>query len=98
MARINKTSSPYYNTPIKDFYLDVLTFREIPASSNDQIVTIEAKYENRPDLFASDFYGSPRLWWVLAVRNMDILIDPIADFKAGVQIFVPASDSIANMV
>ena len=70
MAGIHKTTSPYLNTPIKDFYLDVMTKRSIPASSNDELVTIEAKYNERPDLFANDYFGSPRLWWVLATRNM----------------------------
>lgn len=98
MSRLNKTTSPYYLTPVKDFYLDVLTLREIPANANDQLITIEAKYENRPDLFANDFYGSPRLWWVLVVRNMDLLIDPIADFNAGVQIFVPTAETIQDII
>ena len=44
MARIHKETSQYYNTPIKDFYLDVLTVRRVPPSSNDKIVAIEAKY------------------------------------------------------
>ena len=93
MAGIHKTTSPYLNTPIKNFYLDIMTKRSIPSSSNDELVTIEAKYNERPDLFANDYFGSPRLWWVLATRNMDTLIDPIADFKTGVQIFVPNPES-----
>lgn len=78
--------------------MDVLTLRAIPANSNDRLVTIEAKYENRPDKFAHDTYGSARLWWVLAVRNPDTLIDPIADFKAGVQIFVPTAETIQDII
>lgn len=97
MARIHKETSPYYNTPIKDFYLDVLQYRTIPSSSNDKIIAIEAKYEGRPDLFANDYYGSPRLWWVLVVRNPDILIDPLEDFKTGVEIFVPSVETIQGL-
>lgn len=97
MAKIHKETSPYFNTPIKDFYLDLLVHRRIPPSSNDTIVAIEAKYENRPDLFANDYYGSPRLWWVLVLRNMDILIDPLEDFKTGVEIFVPTAESVQNL-
>ena len=97
MARIHKETSQYYNTPIKDFYLDVLAYRTIPASTNDTIVAIEAKYENRPDLFANDYYGSPRLWWVLVVRNMDTLIDPLEDFKTGVEIFVPSVETVQGL-
>jgi hypothetical protein len=98
MANIHKPTSQYLNTPIKDFYLDILTKRAIPQSSNDKIVTIEAKYDQRPDMFANDYFGSPRLWWVLVTRNMDVLIDPIADFKTGVQIFVPNPESIKDLI
>ena len=98
MAGIHKTTSPYLNTPIKDFYLGQMVKRSIPHSSNDELVTIEAKYNERPDLFANDYFGSPRLWWVLATRNMDTLVDPIADFKTGVQIFVPNPESIQDIV
>ena len=98
MAGKHKTTSPYLNTPIKDFYLDVMVKRSIPSSSNDELVTIEAKYDERPDLFANDYFGSPRLWWVLATRNMDTLVDPIGDFKTGVQIFVPNPETIQDIV
>jgi len=98
MARMHKGTSQYLNTPIKDFYLDILTKRVIPPSANDTIVTIEAKYDQRPDMFANDYFGSPRLWWVLVTRNMDILIDPIADFKTGVQIFVPNPETVQDLV
>lgn len=98
MSKLNKTTSAYFETPIKDFYMDLMVKRNIPPSANDTIVTIEAKYEGRPDKFANDFYGSPRLWWVLPIRNMDILIDPIEDFKAGVAIFVPSRESVQDLV
>ena len=64
----------------------------------DTCISIEAKYENRPDLFANDYYGSPRLWWVLVLRNMDILIDPLEDFKTGVEIFVPSVETVQGIV
>ena len=98
MAKFSKTTSTYYDTPVKDFYLDLMVKRHIPPSTNDTIMTIEAKYEGRPDKFANDYYGSPRLWWILATRNMDILIDPIEDFKAGVAIFVPSPESVQDLV
>lgn len=97
MARIHKETSPYFNTPIRDFYLDILEVRRVYPSSNDKIMAIEAKYEGRPDLFANDYYGSPRLWWVLVLRNMDILIDPLEDFKTGVEIFVPSVETVQGI-
>jgi len=98
MAKINKANSPYYTTPIKDFYLDLWKKRNIPAQSDDQLITLEAKYDGRPDLLAFDLYGTPRLWWVFAVRNMDILIDPVEDMKAGVTIYAPAKDRIVDLI
>lgn len=98
MARIHKPTSPYFNTPIKDFYLDVWQKRSIPPNASDRLLTVEPRYEGRPDLLAADLYGTPRLWWVLVVRNMDILIDPIEDLKAGVQIFVPNKDTISELI
>lgn len=98
MANIHKPTSPYFKTPIKDFYLDIWKKREIPPNANDELITIEPKYEARPDLLANDLYGSPRLWWVFAVRNMDILVDPVEDMRAGVQIFAPNKDTISDLV
>ena len=97
MAGIHKNTSHYLNTPIKDFYLDLLTPRTISPSTNDKLVAIQNKYDKRPDLFANDFYGSPRLWWILVQRNMDILIDPIEDFTAGTEIFVPAIETVQGL-
>lgn len=98
MSKLNKTTSEYYTTPIRDFYLDLVNKRSIPPNANDRIVVIEAKYEGRPDKFANDYFGTPRLWWVLPTRNMDTLIDPIADFKAGVAIFVPSLETVQDLV
>jgi hypothetical protein len=98
MAKIHKSNSPYFKTPIKDFYLDVWKKRNIPASADDQLITLEAKYEGRPDLLSYDLYGTPRLWWVFAVRNMDLLVDPIEDMKAGITIFAPTKDRIVEFI
>lgn len=98
MAKINKTTSPYYETPIKDFYLDIWRKRNIPPQDDDILITVEPKYESRPDLLAQDLYGTPRLWWVFAVRNMDLLVDPLEDLKAGIQIFAPTKDRITDLI
>ena len=98
MAKIHKSTSPYYKTPLKDFYLDIWKKREVLPNDNDRLLVLEAKYEGRPDLLAADLYGTPRLWWVFAVRNMDLLVDPIEDMKAGLEIFVPAKDTINELI
>jgi hypothetical protein len=97
MSRINKVSSPYYTTPIKDFYLDLWNAREIPVSANDYKMILESKYDKRPDTLAQDIYGSPRLWWVFAARNKDILVDPIEDFVAGLEIIIPSAQVVETL-
>ena len=94
MARQYKPTSPYYTTPIRDFYLDLARFRTIAPNDKDTLYTLPAKYDKRPDLLAFDAYGTPNLWWVFALRNMDILVDPIEDFVAGIEIWVPAPQSV----
>ena len=89
MADINKQTSPYSKTEIKDFYLGVWVPRDIQKRNDDIEYTITLKYHLRPDLLSNDLYGSPRLYWIFARRNMDILIDPIEDFKAGTKIMAP---------
>lgn len=81
-------SSPYALTKYTDNYLDFLTIRPVPKTANDVLYTIEPVFHQRPDLAAKYIYGNHKLWWVFAQRNMDILIDPIFDFKAGTKIYL----------
>ena len=95
MAKYSQTS-PYYETSEVGNYLDILTPRTITAEDDDQSYTIERTYAYRPDLLAFDLYGTPRLWWVFAQRNPDVIEDPIYDFEAGVSIQVPKPANIRS--
>lgn len=88
MATYN-SYSPYYNTKIVNGYLDVLNFRDIPIQADDISYEIQSTYEYRPDLLAFDLYNDHKLWWVFAVRNKEILKDPIYDMMAGTKIYLP---------
>lgn len=81
--------SPYKNTEITDYYLDLWSPRDITQSLEDSIVELPSQYEHRPDLLAHDAYGEARLWWVFSMRNPEILKDPIYDLVAGVKIYIP---------
>jgi len=98
MANFNRADSPYVNTPVKDFYLDIWTNIEIPKSANDELFILTPKYHERPDLLAHDRFGTTRLWWIFARYNMDTLIDPIKDFKSGLEIRIPALKNIGRLV
>ena len=96
MPRYTDTS-PYSRTEIvDDKYLDILVPKSIPASANDVLYTIEPQYSRRPDLLAFDLYQSPKLWWVFAQRNPDVLQDPIFDFTPGTEIYLPKGNALKD--
>lgn len=91
---VYKKTSPYFSTPTVNGYLDLLEYRPIPAFPSDVKHQIDLVHQYRPDLLSSDLYGTPDLWWVFAVRNVNVIQDPIFDFRAGVTIFIPNIDTI----
>lgn len=84
-------ASPWKNTGYIDNgnALGYFQIRPVPASSDDTPYVIEPQYNHRPDLLAYDLYDTPKLWWVFAQRNMDVIEDPIYDIEAGVEILLP---------
>lgn len=93
MATYN-SRSPWYNTTQRTGYLDILTIRPVAAEPDDFLYKIEPQYNYRPDLLANDIYGTSKLWWVFCQRNMDVIEDPIFDFRAGVEIYLPKKESL----
>ena len=59
---------------------------------------VEAQYTHRPDLLAYDLYGSAKLWWVFAQRNMDTIKDPVYDLIPGVQIYLPKGQALKTLL
>ena len=98
MSASYTNTSPYYNTEIKDFYLDISTFRNIPNTADDNEYVILPQYEHRPDLLAYDLYGEVNLWWVFAVRNKDVIKDPIYDMVSGVKIKIPQLSTLKQVL
>lgn len=89
MTAFYQATSPYYLTPFQSFYLGPWVNRPIPRQTDDQLFTINATYEYRPDLLAFDLYQSAALWWVFYQRNPNTLTAAPFDFVDGVQIYVP---------
>jgi len=89
MSSLYNKVSPYVNTNLKNGYLDVINFVDIPGQANDIQFTITSLYMHRPDLLAYDIYGDSQLWWVFAVRNKDVIKDSIYDFVPGQTIYLP---------
>ena len=98
MSATYSNTSPWYNTSIRQNYLDVLNIRPVSSQPDDFFYTIQPQYSMRPDLLAYDLYGEVNLWWVFAQRNMDTLQDPIFDFVPGVQIYIPKKTELFTVL
>ena len=94
MAATYSTTSPYYGTGTWGPFLDVWAGKTIAASHDDALYQIDAPYNYRPDLLAYDIYKDTNLWWVFAVRNPDVLTDPLMSFTTGTIIYVPTLTTI----
>lgn len=77
-----------------DTFLGLNNLPQIGTSIYDETYIIGQEYDERPDLLASKLYNSSRLWWVFSMRNPDHLKDPIRDFKAGLEIRLPAAERV----
>ena len=93
MARYS-TTSPYFETPTRQFYLGTMVNRDIPKLADDAQFTITQTYNLRPDLLAYDLYGDSALWWVFAQRNPNRITDPLGDFVTGTIIYLPKKSTL----
>lgn len=94
-----ESTSPWHNTVKKqNQYLDILQIRSVPAEDDDILYKVQPQYAYRPDLLAYDLYGSHKLWWVFAQRNMDLLKDPINDLVPGIEIYLPKGPNLSQML
>jgi alpha-L-fucosidase len=96
MAVEYSKSSPYYRTERFSNFLDVLKARSFPAKQDDVAYVIDRVYKYRPDLLAYDLYGDANLWWVFAIRNPNVLKNPIGDFIPGVAISIPKKETLVT--
>jgi len=94
MSSTYSKSSPYYNTPNWGPFLDVWRGKTIAANGSDALYQIDSAYNLRPDLLAFDMYQDTNLWWVFAVRNPDVLVDPLLNFRTGTIIYVPTKATL----
>lgn len=94
-----KGTSPWNQTKFTSSgYLDILKIRPVPAESDDVLYEVEPQYSYRPDLLAYDLYGSTKLWWVFAQRNMNVIKDPVYDLVAGTQIYLPKATTLKRLL
>ena len=89
MSATYSRTSPYYGTNTWGPFLDIWAGKTIAPAVTDAIYQIDIPYSQRPDLLAYDLYKDTNLWWVFAIRNPDVIKDPLMDFTAGTIIYVP---------
>lgn len=78
-------------------FLDINKLPDIKVTLSDEEYVIDPAYDERPDLLAKTLYNNSRLWWVFALRNPDVIKDPLRDFKSGTVIFLPSAGSISAL-
>jgi len=64
--------------------------------NDDKSFRIPLKYEYRPDLIALDFYGDPRLFWVIVYANG--FNNSPQDFNSGKVIKIPRYERIVSLI
>lgn len=89
MATNYARTSPYYGVQTWGKFLDTWPGKTISADVSDAIYQVDNIYNLRPDLLAHDLYQDSSLWWVFAVRNPDVLKDPLFNFVTGTIIYIP---------
>lgn len=98
MAGNYSITSPYYGTQTWGKFLDVWPGKTISADTTDAIYQIDNIYNLRPDLLAYDLYQDSSLWWVFAIRNPDVLSNPLFGFTTGKIIYIPSKASVQRQL
>ena len=96
MAVSYNNSSPYAATTSFGPFLDLLEHRAISKKSDDVTYVIDSVYQYRPDMLAYDLYGDAGLWWVFAVRNPNVIKDPVFGFISGLTIYIPQKTTLVS--
>ena len=91
-------NSVYARTQTHGNYLDIATLPVVPKAADDVVFKINTIYQYRPDLLAYDLYGDAGLWWVFALRNPNVIKDPIFDMRAGRVIFLPKKENLSVLL
>lgn len=91
-------TSIYATTPQTSWYLDRFKFRKIPADPGDTLYTLQPRHTNRPDILANELYGSSAYYWIFAIRNPALRADPIWNFIAGLEIYVPTPSYLKKVI
>jgi hypothetical protein len=91
-------TSLYSKTNVIGNYLDIAKFPAVPKYADDVVMTVNKTYQFRPDLLAYDLYGDSNFWWAFALRNPNVIKDPVFDMKPGVRIYIPKKTTLNSII
>lgn len=66
------------------------------SDDTDSEYAVENRYEGRLDKIASDFFGNPRYWWIIAQINN--ILDPIKEITPGRIIKIPSLQRVQTLM
>lgn len=71
-------------------------FSEITENERDMYFEVTAEYAHRPDLISRYFYGTDKLYWVIAFANF--LSEPFAQTTVGLKLRIPDRDTVFQTI
>jgi len=77
-----------------DEYIETPKKYKIPESTKDIFYSVDKGFENRLDLISNKFYGTPLLYWAIAMMNE---IDNPIDIPSGVILRIPATETLYDI-
>ena len=88
----------YGDTPIYQGADGALSFGllrdPVISDPTDQVYTVTQPAEARLDLISALFYGTPHLWWVIALVNN--IVDPLLGAPTGAHLRIPARERLTQ--
>lgn len=86
--------SAYGSTDITEDVRGIYKPIDIPFDNSDFYFLITERYVNRPGLLSKELYDTPRLGWIFAYFNKELINDPIFDLKQGLSIRIPTKERL----
>jgi nucleoid-associated protein YgaU len=77
-----------------DSFIETPNKTVIKETTSDTFYKVDAGFENRLDLISNMFYGTPKLWWVIA--NVNNLYNP-REVKSGIILRIPSRSNVLGV-
>lgn len=97
MASNYSSSSPWANTE-QTWYLSYYKNNKFLPSSTDNWFKIPLSMKEQPWKLSYKLYNNEKLYYIFALLNPDILVDPIYDFQENIIIRVPTQDRVNKFI